>query len=146
MTETVVLDYEIKSSIEHVWEALTDASILSQWTFFETEDFQAIVGNRFQFRGKAATGWNGIVDGEILVAEKPTVLSYTWSTEGVAGPHRTTVTWTLSSSPEGMTQVHLEQTGFRPEAQQEISGAQYGWTHQLKQLQQLIGSDDQPKP
>lgn len=52
MSETVSLDFELKSPIERVWHALTDPATLSQWTFFETNDFQPVVGHRFHFRGK----------------------------------------------------------------------------------------------
>ena len=138
MRESVSLDYEIKSPIERVWHALTDSATLSRWTFFEVEGFQPIVGRKFQFHGKAATGWTGIVDCEVLEADKPHRLSYTWVTTGQIGQHHTTVTWTLTESDDGVTQLHLEQRGFDSEAKQEISGAQYGWTHQLNQLKNLL--------
>jgi uncharacterized protein YndB with AHSA1/START domain len=142
MSEIVSLDYEIKSPIERVWRALTDSAMLSRWTFFDVEDFQPIVGHKFQFRGKAATGWTGIVDCEVLEADEPHRLSYTWMTEGQIGQHLTTVTWTLTESDNGVTQLHLEQSGFDPAAKQEIGGAKYGWTHQLSQLSSLLAPPD----
>lgn len=142
MSETVSLDYEIKSPIARVWRALTDPATLSRWTLFDVEDFQPAVGNRFQFRGKEATGWTGIVDGEVLEADEPNRLSYTWTTEGQMGRHRTTVTWTLKESGNGVTQLHLEQSGFDREAKQEVGGAKYGWTHQLHQLSDLLAHED----
>lgn len=142
MSETVLLDYEIKSSIKRVWHALTDPTTLSQWMFFETNDFQPVVGHHFQFRGKAATGWTGIVDCEVLESDAPHRLSYTWVTEGQMGQHRTIVTWTLTATDHGVTQLHLEQSGFDREAKQEIGGARYGWTHQLNQLKNLLMPQD----
>ncbi|NMP25214.1 SRPBCC domain-containing protein [Sulfobacillus harzensis] len=142
MSETVLLDYEIESPIERVWHALTDPATLSQWMLFETNDFQPVVGRHFQFRGKAATGWTGIVNCEVLEADAPHRLSYTWVTEGQMGRHQTTVTWTLTESDNGVIRLHLEQSGFNSAAKQEIGGAKYGWTHQLNQLETLLASQD----
>jgi len=147
VSETVSLDYEIKSPIERVWHALTNPATLMQWMFFETEDFQPVVGHHFQFRGKAATGWTGVVDCEVLVAEVPHRLSYRWVTAGQKDLHQTIVTWTLTAVDHGVTQLHLEQTGFDSAAKQEIGGARYGWTHQLDQLETLLsreGRVDEP--
>ncbi len=142
MTESVSLDFELKSPIERVWHALTDAAMLSKWMFFEPNDFQPVVGHRFQFHGKAATGWTGIVDCEVLEVDAPHRLSYTWETEGQVGQHRTIVVWTLTPSVSGVTRLHLEQSGFDRAAKQEIGGAKYGWTHQLNQLQTLLAPQD----
>ncbi len=142
MSETVVLDFEIKSPIERVWHALTDSTMLSEWMFFDPNDFRPVVGHRFQFHGKPSTGWTMAIDCEVLEADEPRRLSYTWATEGWSGPHRTTVTWTLTESGKGVTQLHLEQSGFDSQAKQEIGGAQYGWMHQLNQLKSLLAPDD----
>lgn len=142
MSETVSLDIELRSPIERVWHALTDASMLSSWMFFDAGDVQPVVGHTFQFRGKPSTGWTGVVDCEVLEAEAPHRLSYTWETEGQVGRHRTTVTWTLTESEGGVTRLHLEQSGFDREAKQEIGGAKYGWTHQLNALKNLLTPDD----
>lgn len=142
MSETVSLDYELKSPIERVWHALTDSAMLSRWMFFDADDFRPVVGHHFQFRGKAATGWTGIVDCELLEADAPHRLSYTWVTEGQMGRHRTTVTWTLTESDDGVTQLHLEQSGFDSAAKQEIGGAKYGWGRQLNQLKTLLTPQD----
>jgi uncharacterized protein YndB with AHSA1/START domain len=138
MSETVSLDVELKSPIERVWQALTDSSLLSKWTFFETNDFQPVVGHKFQFRSQPGPGWTGIVDCEVLAADKPHRLSYTW----VTGPEglvvHTTVTWTLTEADKGVTRLHLEQSGFASEAAQAIGGAKYGWTRMVEQLRGLL--------
>lgn len=59
-------------------------------------------------------------------------------TEGQSGKNETIVTWTSTASGDGVTHLRLEQSGFDSQAQQEISGAQYGWTHQLNQLKNLL--------
>ncbi len=140
MSETVTLDFELKSPIDRVWHALTDSATLSKWTMFDPDDFQPVVGHRFHFHGKPATGWTGVVDCQVLAVDEPHRLSYTWETPGVSGPHRTTVTWTLTEASTGVTKLHLEQSGFASEARQETGGAKYGWMHMVGQLQNLLAA------
>lgn len=137
MSESVVLDVEMKSSIDRVWVALTDPDTLSRWMLFKTNDFKPVVGHAFQFRD--SPGWDGVVDCEVTEVDEPHRLAYTWATGGQDGQqHTTVVTWTLTEAEGGVTQVHLEQSGFRSEAKQEIGGARYGWMAMLDQLQGLL--------
>jgi uncharacterized protein YndB with AHSA1/START domain len=141
MSETVVLDVEVKSPIERVWHALTDPATLSKWMLFKSNDFQPVVGHAFQFR--EAPGWDGVVDCEVTEVDEPRRLSYTWVSDQV-GPSNlkqsTMVTWTLTEADGGVTRLHLEQSGFHSDAKQEIGGAKYGWTSMLDQLQSLLAS------
>ena len=140
MSETVVLDFELKSPIERVWHALTDSATLSQWMMFKSNDFRPVVGHAFQFRG--APGWDGAVDCEVIEVEKPHRLAYTWVSEVEANQrHATVVTWTLTEAAGGVTQLHLEQSGFQSGAKQEIGGAKYAWTSMFDQLQSLLTSE-----
>lgn len=144
MSETVVVDVEMKSSIERVWHALTDPATISEWMLFATEDFRPEVGHTFRLR--STSGWDGVVDGEVLEAEAPRRLSYTWTTGGQDDqPHATVVTWTLSEGDDGATRVHLEQSGFRPEAKQEIGGAKAGWQYMLDRLQGVVAASSPAK-
>ena len=139
MSETVVLDVEMKSPIERVWHALTDSATLSKWMLFKSNDFKPVVGHAFQFR--EAPGWTGVVDCEVIEVDKPHRLSYTWVSGGEGNlPHSTVVTWTLTEAEGGVTRLHLEQSGFRSEAKQEIGGAKYGWMSMLDQLHSLLAS------
>jgi uncharacterized protein YndB with AHSA1/START domain len=139
MSETVVLDVEVKSPIERVWQALTDPATLSRWMLFTSNDFQPVVGHTFQFRD--APGWEGAVDCEVIEVDEPHRLSYSWATDGARDtPNATVVTWTLAEAEGGVTRLHLEQSGFRSDARQEIGGARYGWTSMLDQLQSLLAA------
>ena len=40
MSESVVLNAELKSPIDKVWRAITDSATLSQWMMFKTNDFK----------------------------------------------------------------------------------------------------------
>jgi uncharacterized protein YndB with AHSA1/START domain len=141
MSETVSLDFELKSRIERVWHALTDSATLSQWTLFESRDFQPIVGHKCQFVSPASPGWDGMIECEVLEVDAPHRLSYTW----VGGPENlvvhTILTWTLTETEPGLTRLHLEQSGFDPSAKQAIGGARYGWNLMLEQLQARLTSD-----
>lgn len=139
MSETVVLDFELKSPIERVWHALTDSTTLSKWMLFKTNDFKPVVGHAFQFR--EAPGWAGSIDCEVIEVEQPHRLSYTWVSEVENNErHSTVVTWTLTEAEGGVTQLHLEQSGFQTGAKQEIGGAKYAWMSMLDQLQTLLPS------
>jgi uncharacterized protein YndB with AHSA1/START domain len=141
VSETVVLDVELKSPIERVWQALTDSDTLSRWMMFKSNDFQPVVGHAFQFRD--APGYEGIIHCEVIEVDEPNRLSYTWESNQV-GPSNlkqsTVVTWTLTETEGGATRLHLEQSGFHSGARQEIGGAKYGWTSMLDQLQVLLNA------
>jgi uncharacterized protein YndB with AHSA1/START domain len=137
MSETVVLDYEMKSPIDRVWRALTDSATLSKGMMFTTNDFEPVVGHTFQFRD--APGYDGVIDCEVTDVDEPHRLVYTWAAPGQDGqPHSTVVSWALAETESGVTHLHLEQSGFDPEAKQEIGGARYGWMSMLDQLQDLL--------
>jgi uncharacterized protein YndB with AHSA1/START domain len=139
MSESVVLDVELRSPIERVWRALTDPATLSEWMMFTTNDFKPVVGHSFQFQG--TSGWSVAIDCEVTEVDEPNRLAYTWVTEGQGGhPHSTVVTWTLTETDGGVTQLHLEQNGFRPDAKQEIGGARASWKGMLNQLNTLLAT------
>lgn len=135
MKADVSLDYQFTSSIEKVWNALTDSDTLEKWIW--KNDFKPIVGHKFQFRAEPNEWWDGIVDCEVLEIEEPHKLSYTWTSAG----ETTTVTWTLTQTAEGTTQLHLDQGGFSEETkarQGAIEGAKYAWTNMSSQLEKVL--------
>lgn len=122
------LDFQFKSPINKVWDALTHSDTLAQWVM--ENDFKPIVGYKCQFRNKDI---DLIVDSEVLVVDKPNKLSYTW----VGGPVNTIVTWTLKEE-NGTTYLHLEQTGFENENVQAFNGAKYGWAYKIEELKKVF--------
>ncbi|MGG0720532.1 SRPBCC domain-containing protein [Robertmurraya massiliosenegalensis] len=123
----ISLDFQFSSSINKVWESLTDSEILAKWIM--ENDFKPIVGYKCQFRNPE---WNLIVDCEVLVVDEPYKLSYTW----VGGPINTIVTWTLKEK-DGVTYLYLEQTGFKEE-DQAFNGAKYGWAGKVEELKKVL--------
>ncbi len=121
------LDFQFKSPINKVWDALTNSDTLAQWVM--ENNFKPIVGYKCQFRNAEI---DLIVDSEVLVVDKPYKLSYTW----IGGPINTIVTWTLRQNGE-TTYLHLEQTGFEKE-DQAFNGARYGWSYKIEELKRML--------
>ncbi len=135
MKPDVSLDYQFTSSIEQVWNALTDSDTLAKWIW--DNDFKPVVGHKFQFRTEPNEWWDGIVDSEVLEVDEPNKLSYTWVSAGES----TTVTWTLKKGSDGITHLHFDQTGFSEETkarQGAIEGATYAWTNMGNQLGKVL--------
>jgi uncharacterized protein YndB with AHSA1/START domain len=135
MKPDVSLDFQFTSSIEKVWNALTDSDTLAKWIW--SNDFKPVVGHEFQFRAEPNEWWDGIVNCEVLVVEEPHTLSYTWHSAGEG----TTVTWTLSKESDGKVHLHLGQSGFSEETkarQGAIEGAKYAWTNMGSQLEKVL--------
>lgn len=137
MKADVSLDFQYTSSIEKVWNALTDSDMLAKWIW--KNDFKPIVGHIFQFRAEPNEWWDGIVDCEVLEVDEPHRLSYTWKSAG----ETTTVTWTLKEDADGTTHLHFEQTGFSEETKARpgaIEGATYAWTEMSNQLEKVLAN------
>lgn len=123
------LDFQFTSSINKVWNALTDSDTLAKWIM--ENDFKPVVGHRFQFRTQPTEWWSGIIDGEVLIVDAPNRLSYTW----ISGEEHT-VTWTLQDLGDGKVNLHLEQTGISNA--QAVEGAKYGWTNWFGEFEKVL--------
>ena len=104
-------------------------------------DFQPVVGHRFNFRATPMPHWNGVIDCEVLVVEPNKRLSYTWNALGdeAATGLKTVVTWTLRPV-EGGVLVRMEQSGFRPEEEANYRARAYGWQRFVGGLERVAGS------
>ena len=49
---------------EKIWRALTLSPLIEEWLM--KNDFQPVVGHRFNFRAAPVLGWNGVTDCEVL--------------------------------------------------------------------------------
>ncbi|ALC88120.1 ATPase [Bacillus sp. FJAT-22090] len=135
MKSDVSLEFQFTSSIEQVWNALTDSDTLAKWIW--NNDFKPIVGHKFQFRAEPNEWWDGIVDSEVLVVDEPNKLSYTWVSAGES----TIVTWTLKKGSDGIINLHLDQTGFSEATKARegaIEGAKYAWMKMGEKLGKVV--------
>jgi uncharacterized protein YndB with AHSA1/START domain len=105
MNKDIRVEAIYPQSPEIVWKALTDSRAIAAWLM--PNDFQPVVGHKFNFKTKPAPGFDGVVNCEVLEIDEPRCLSYKWEGGGI----ETTVTFTLEQVSEG-TRLVLDHTGF----------------------------------
>jgi uncharacterized protein YndB with AHSA1/START domain len=130
-TRSLVIERELPHPPEKIWRALTQGALIKQWLM--DNDFQPVVGHKFQFRSTPMPNWNGVVDAEVLVVEPHKKLSYSWGSLGLG----TVVVWTLSAT-KGGTLVRMEQSGFRADQEANYKGASYGWQKFIGNLERVV--------
>jgi uncharacterized protein YndB with AHSA1/START domain len=108
----IVRDYPHPPSV--VWRAVTDPALVPRWTSTgrggRPEGFSAEVGSHFRFVAKPIAGWRGIVDCEVLAADEPTLLRYSWV--GDEGARPTFVSYRIEETADGSRFTYAH-TGFR---------------------------------
>ncbi len=140
-TRSVVVEREMPHRPEKIWRALTQGALIEEWLM--QNDFQPVVGHRFNFRMTPMAHWNGVTDCEVLVVEPHERLAYSWNASGeeAVGGLKTVVTWTLTPT-RGGTLVRMEQSGFRPQEEANYQGAKYGWERFIGGLERVIAGLD----
>jgi uncharacterized protein YndB with AHSA1/START domain len=131
-TRTLVIERVFPHPPEKLWRALTENPLLTQWLM--NNDFEPVVGRKFQFRSEPVPNWDGVIDCEVLIVDPLKRLSYTWSSLGLGS----FVLWTLTPV-EGGTHLRMEHSGFGPEQQAAYKGATYGWQKFLGALERVLG-------
>jgi len=136
-TRSIVVEREMAHPPEKVWRALTQGPLIEEWLM--KNDFQPVVGRRFNFRAEPMPHWNGVTDCEVLIAQPNELLSYSWNASGDEAVRglKTVVTWTLTPTKSGVL-LRMEQSGFRPEDEQNFQGAKYGWQRFIGGLERVI--------
>jgi uncharacterized protein YndB with AHSA1/START domain len=137
-TKSIVIERLMPHPPQKVWRALTQSPLIAEWLM--KNDFQPVVGHRFQFHATPMPGWKGFTNCEVLEVEEPTRLVYSWGdgTESDSGL-KTIVTWTLESR-DGGTFVRMEQSGFRPQDEGGYRGMGGGWPRIVEGLERVAGS------
>jgi len=135
-TRSIIIEREMPHPPERVWRALTQGALIEEWLM--ENDFQPVVGHRFNFRATPMPHWNGIVDCQVLVVEPNQRLSYSWNASGeeAASGLKTLVIWTLTPT-KGDVLLRMEQLGFRPEDEANYQGASYGWQRYIGGLERV---------
>ena len=128
---SVVMQRVFPHAPEKVWRALTESPLLAQWLL--KNDFEPVVGRRFQFRADPVPQWDGLIDCEVTVVEPQKRLAYSWGSMGLG----TMVMWTLTPA-NGGTHVRMEQSGFGPGMDRAYHGATYGWQKFLGNLESVL--------
>jgi uncharacterized protein YndB with AHSA1/START domain len=136
---SVIVERVMPHAPEKIWRALTQSALMEEWLM--QNDFQPVVGHRFNFRAAPIPPhWNGVTDCEVLAVEPHRRLAYSWNASGeeAATGIKTVVTWTLTPV-EGGTRVRMEQSGFRPHEEHAHRGATYGWQKMVAGLERVTG-------
>jgi uncharacterized protein YndB with AHSA1/START domain len=131
-THSLVIEREMQHSPKKIWRALTEGKLIDEWLM--KNDFQPVVGHRFQFRSTPVPNWDGIIEGKVLTVEPNSQLAYTWASMGM----ESVVTWTLTPTASG-THVRMEHAGFPSQESASYKGAKYGWTSFIGKLEQVVG-------
>jgi uncharacterized protein YndB with AHSA1/START domain len=121
---------QIKAPIQRVWQCLTDPMEIAVWYVPGITAFEARLGGLVAFDIPHALG---TVEGEVLAAEEPHLLS--WREGPGLLPGATTVTIRLSKADEG-TNLEYEHSGFGsgPEWEDETQDHVVGWDQCLADL------------
>ena len=132
-TETLsaVVERDIPYPPEKIWRALTQGSLIKEWLM--DNDFEPVVGHKFNFRSTPVPNWNGIIDSEVLVVEPNKKLSYKWGAFGL----ESLVVWTLVATSGG-TLVRMEHSGFGADQEAAYKGATYGWQRFIGNLERVV--------
>ena len=135
-TRSIVVEREMPHAQHKVWRALTEGPLIAQWLM--ENDFQPVVGHKFNFRAKPVAGWNGVADCEVLVVDPPQRLSWSQNASGdqAADGLHSVVTWTLTPTSSG-THVRMEQSGFRPQDEGGYQAMSFGWPKVLGNLERV---------
>jgi uncharacterized protein YndB with AHSA1/START domain len=133
-TRSVVIERVFPHPPEKLWRALTESPLVAQWLL--KNDFQPVVGRKFQFRADPVQGWDGVIECEVRIVDHLKQLSYTWSS---MGSDPSVVLWTLTPA-EGGTHVRMEHSGFRQDQQANYQGAKYGWQKFIGGLEAVLAA------
>ena len=130
-TRSIVVEREFPFPPQKIWRALTQPHLIAEWLM--QNDFQPVVGHRFNLRRTPQPDVNIVIDCQVLVVEPNKMLSYTWDAYGL----ESVVTMTLTPTSTG-TRLRMEQSGFRRDQPQAYGGARGGWQQFLGDLEWVL--------
>ncbi len=136
-THALVLGRVMPHPPEKIWRALTQAPLIEDWLM--KNDFEPVVGRRFNFRSTPMPNWNGVIDCDVLAVEPNQRLSYTWNGWGEEAARGLKSVVTLTLTPvSGGTLLRMEQSGFRLQDKANYQGANYGRQKFLAGLERVV--------
>ncbi len=124
---------------ENVWAAITDPRALAEW--LEPNDHQPRVGHKFEFRCDPGLCGSGITECEVLEADPPHRLVWSWVNvpKDPSRPRSApmTISWTLTAKDNG-TLLILEHTGAENIGWLTRNMMRIGWGFMMKSLIQRV--------
>jgi len=112
--ESIIVECDLAEPPSKVWRALTEPALLASWLL--PNDIRPEVGAHFTFRAEADAG-SGTIACEVLAAEPPHLLRYSWRGADADGhaPDRvldSVVTFVLTETANGGTHLRLVHDGL----------------------------------
>jgi len=108
-THAITIEKVLPYSAEKIWRTLTSSAMLARWLM--PNDFVAEVGHKFNFRTRPIGDWDGVVHCEVLAADPPRLLRYSWTGGSDTSKLNSTLTWTLTPV-DGGTHLLMVHDGF----------------------------------
>lgn len=127
----------LKAPVERVWDFLTRSDCLERWFHPATRDL--VSAGPYEFYKSAEDKTPGYCWGEVLEAQAPRLLVYTFAHEWLGG-HATRVSWTLTEIPGG-TLLDLVHDGFEDapvDVFDSLSGHCAGWDEHFVKLRERV--------
>jgi uncharacterized protein YndB with AHSA1/START domain len=134
-TQSVVVERRLPHAPAKVWRAMTESDLLARWMM--KNDFAPEVGRRFALRAEPMPHWDGVVNCEVLALEPPRRMVWRWGVGSGENALVTTITFTLTPDGAG-AHLRMEQSGFRPDQENNRRGAQYGLSKMVDALAALL--------
>jgi len=121
--DSIVVECDLAEPPTQVWKALTDPELLSAWLM--PNDIRPHIGARFTFQADADVG-GGIIECEVLAAEPPSLLRYSWRSDDSDRDSRdrtldSVVTFVLTETADGGTHLRFVHDGFPIGAMQPVA-------------------------
>ena len=146
---SIIVEGDLPYPPEKVWRALTDGQLIAQWLMPTTFDLSTCggnpVGTRFTFKTKPMGDWDGVVHCEVLLAEPPRLLRYSWmggseTNSKYGSTLDSVVTWTLTATAGG-THLKMEHAGFRsPQNDFAYDAMSPGWGRIIQSIERVIAA------
>jgi uncharacterized protein YndB with AHSA1/START domain len=135
-TRSIIVERFMAQPPEKIWRALTQSALIVEWLM--QNDFQPVVGHRFNFRSRPMAGWNGVSDCEVLIVEPPRRLAWRQCASGeqAAEGLKSVVTWTLTPG-QGGTHVRMEHAGFEAKDEAGYKAMSGGWPRVVEGLERV---------
>lgn len=139
-TREIVVEEVLPHAPAAVWQALTRGDLIARWLM--PNDFEPVVGRKFNFRRAPMGDWNGVVECEVLEVAAERRLVYSWKGgTGTALELDTVVTWTLTPVEAG-TRLRMVHSGFRlPQNAVAYDGMSPGWSRVMKGIDRVVSEE-----
>ena len=144
-----IRDITVEAVLPHapevIWKTLTTAELIGRWLM--PNDFEAVVGKKFNFKAKPMGDWDGVVSCEVLEIIENRRLVYSWkggSSENAkyGSELDTTVTWTLVPVEAG-TRLKMVHAGFKlPGNKFAFDAMSPGWGHVLQAIERVAAAQE----